>query len=378
MNDERFWLLVSLKFSGEANVEEQKELNEILKQHPEMKENSEMLMNLWKKKQSHPSDRKKQAFENHLKRLNKNFVVEEVQYETSDQAEENIANEEITSKLRSKYRMVWWSGGIAASVLSAVFLFFQLTNKSSNERLAKNIVTTKPGSKSNIQLPDGTQVWLNADSKISYPEKFLGKSREISLSGEAYFDVVKDPSRPFTIHTNALDVKVLGTAFNVRSYPDEKTTETALIRGSIQIILHGDPDRPIFMKPNDKVIINNNTGNPTDTLSNETRPKKIENEKPLMILDKVHIDTVEKAAVEAIWVSNKLAFDYKSLERIVAEIEHWYDAEITVDIDQERMKSMHFHGTFENKSLEDVIGSLCLSYHLHYLIKDTKVTIWMK
>ncbi len=372
MNIERFWLLVSLKASGEASEQELEELQEILKEHPEIRVDPEML-NLWKKKQFQSIERRQRAFENHLKRLNKNFADAELHYEAPNQAED-FGDDEL-SKSKSKYHKLWRLTGIAASVLLAVFLFFQLNNKNGNRHLAKNTVSTKPASKSSIQLPDGTQVWLNADSKISYPEKFLGETREISLSGEAYFDVVKDPSRPFIIHTNTLDVKVLGTAFNVRSYPDEKTTETALIRGSVQIILHSDPDRPIFLKPNDKVVINNLTAR-VDTANNITKIKSGDNEKPLLTLDKVHIDTIENAAVETIWVDNKLAFDYKSLERIVAEIEHWYNVDISVRIDEEQMKSMHFHGTYENKSLDDVIGSLCLSYHLHYDIKDSKVTIW--
>jgi len=376
MSEERFWLLLSLKLSGEATEQELEELDEILNKHPEMQVNSEMLMNLWEKKHFQPIDRKKEAFENHLKRLNKNFADAEVRYETPELTEEPLDDEEIISERRTKYRMTWLLGGIAASVLMAVFLFFQLSHKSRIDDLAKNTVTTKPASKTNIQLPDGTQVWLNADSKISYPEKFLGKTREISLSGEAYFDVVKDASRPFIIHTNALDVKVLGTSFNVRSYPDEKTTETALIRGSIQIILHSDPDRPIFLKPNDKVVINNRMTTGIDSVSNVAKTKDNQNEKPFLTLDKVHIDTSENAVVETIWVRDKLAFENKSLERIVSEIEHWYNADITVHIDEEQMKSMHFHGTYENKSLEDVIGSLCLSYHLHYEVKDSKVIIW--
>src|SRR4029078_631833 len=100
-----------------------------------------------------------------------------------------------------------------------------------------NTVSTKRGSKSKVQLPDGTQVWLNADSRIAYNEKFQGNLREVTLEGEAYFDVVRDEKRPFVIHTAAIDIKVLGTAFNVRSYANEKNTETSLIRGSIEVTL---------------------------------------------------------------------------------------------------------------------------------------------
>src|SRR6266508_4224052 len=125
MNEERFWLLVSLKFSGEANDKELEELDSILKQHPEMGVYSEMLANLWREKQAQPLTRKKQAFESHLKRLNKHFADAEVKYEPGEEMEENFADEENMPKRRSKYRLLWWSSGIAASILLAIFLFFQ-------------------------------------------------------------------------------------------------------------------------------------------------------------------------------------------------------------------------------------------------------------
>jgi transmembrane sensor len=134
--------------------------------------------------------------------------------------------------LGNRKRKWFWIAGAAAAAITAVlsFTFFSTTKVVKPTRQAENTVSTKAGSKSKIQLPDGTQVWLNADSKLEYNENFNVKLREVKLSGEAFFDVVKNKDKPFVIHTSQMDVKVLGTAFNVRSYPDEATTETALLR----------------------------------------------------------------------------------------------------------------------------------------------------
>ena len=99
------------------------------------------------------------------------------------------------------------------------------------DHAAQNTVSTRKGSKSNVQLPDGTMAWLNADSKLIYDENFRGDFREVSLEGEAYFDVVKDKTKPFIIHTKAIDIRVLGTAFNVRAYETEKEYGNFIVQG---------------------------------------------------------------------------------------------------------------------------------------------------
>ncbi len=102
---------------------------------------------------------------------------------------------------------------------------------------ADNVVATRKGSKTNLVLPDGTKVWVNADSRLSYGKNFGNQLREVYLEGEAYFDVAEDKRKPFIVHTNNIDVKVLGTAFNVRAYGNEVNTQTTLLRGSVEVML---------------------------------------------------------------------------------------------------------------------------------------------
>src|SRR5690606_22571909 len=96
---------------------------------------------------------------------------------------------------------------------------------------------SKPGERKSIQLPDGTKVMLNAGSTIHIAADFNATSRQLTLVGEAFFDVVHNAEKPFIIHTGAMDIKVLGTVFNVRAYPGDKTSETSLLKGSVEVTL---------------------------------------------------------------------------------------------------------------------------------------------
>jgi ferric-dicitrate binding protein FerR (iron transport regulator) len=215
-------------------------------------------------------------------------------------------------------------------------------------------------------LPDGTQVWLNADSRIAYNENFQGGIREVSLEGEAYFDVVRDEKRPFIIHTTAIDIKVLGTAFNVRSYANEKNTETSLIRGSIEVTLVKSLDKKkIILKPNEKLIVNNNQELLQSTNHNE----------PVMTLGKVNYNNHDKTAVETSWVKNKLSFDQESLENIALKLERWYD--VKIEIKDSNLKNELYTGFFEDKSLQEVMEALKISAggEFNYSIEGKELTI---
>lgn len=107
--------------------------------------------------------------------------------------------------------------------------------KAANYKTLYNTMTTPKGGQYQLTLPDGTGVWLNAASSITYPTMFVGNAREVTITGEAYFEVVKDKTKPFTVKTVKDKITVLGTSFNVNSYADEPVSKTTLLRGSVQI-----------------------------------------------------------------------------------------------------------------------------------------------
>jgi len=271
------------------------------------------------------------------------------------------------------YVRLGWVAGIAASLLLVWFLLGdKILSFHTNKQLAQNTISTKRGSKSKVQLPDGTQVWLNADSKITYNEEFQGRIREVNLTGEAYFDVVKDEDRPFVIHTSVIDIKVLGTAFNVRSYADEKNTETSLVRGSVEVTIRNHPEKKFTLKPNDKLIINNDQAREiTATEKNE----KTTSQQIVLTWGKINYPTrQDTVATEAMWTRNKLAFDKETLEEIARKLERWYD--ITVKIKDDKIRDTEFSIIIEDESLQQVMEALRVAGKFRYSIDKKTVEVW--
>jgi len=371
MTEEKLWLLVSLQLSGEATPAELEELDVLIQQDAQAAERVAVLHDVWKARNEQATDTNKaMSFDKHLQRLSNYLGTPVLQFD-DDTVENPVAGNE---QPRSFRRWLWISGSIAASLI----LYFLLANTNDLKnntilpKVAGNTISTKPGSKSKIELPDGTQVWLNADSKLEYKGDFSGKYREVSLSGEAYFDVVKDKSRPFIIHTTTVQIKVLGTAFNVRSYPADKTTETALIRGSVEVTLNAQPDKKVILKPNEKVVIDNATAVINNTA--DATSKKNTSQGGAMIVGNVHLDKKDQEVYETMWVKNKLAFDETPFDNMIAEIERWYNVEIIVK--NKSLSAGTYTVTFENKTLDEVLEGLQFSAHFQYQLKDGIVTIW--
>lgn len=372
MTEERFWLLFSARLSGEATPEELTELEVFLQENPDAHLRTGMIENIWSVNPPLSEDYKEAAFNKHLQRMSNHFSEPVLQYE-SEASEEPVIEKK---PRRVIYRVIGWVSAVAAACVLGwyAYCYFPFASEDVNTAQAQNTVSTKKGSKSKIQLPDGTQVWLNADSKITYNENFQDKLREVQLSGEAFFDVVRDESRPFIIHTNVIDVKVLGTAFNVRSYADEKNTETSLIRGSVEITLRNNPDKKIILKPNDKLIVDN-TEAKAETASADIAPDKHRsNRSSLLTLRKVSFKENESGALETLWVKNKLAFDKEPMEDIALKIERWYDVKVIMPDD--RIRKTEYSGIFENENLEQLMEALQLTGNFHYRINKKEVTIW--
>jgi transmembrane sensor len=164
---------------------------------------------------------------------------------------------------------------------------------------------------------------------------------------------------------------VLGTAFNVRSYKNEKITETSLFRGSVEITTHNNPDRKIMLRPNEKLVIQNvpaqaRTKNPAD----DGNP----DEMPVMTLLKLHFQKKDSTAAEILWMKNKLSFDGESLENVALKIERWYD--VKVNITSNKLKTVKYTAVFENESLPEVMEALRLTGNFTYTVSNKEVTIY--
>lgn len=262
-----------------------------------------------------------------------------------------------------------WAAAAAIVATICVMAALYLSQKPRHSELVANVenkVTTEPASKTKIELPDGTQVWLNGNSQLVYNSENFGQvNREVKLSGEAFFDVVKDQQHPFVIHTGAINITVKGTAFNVKAYPGQKNIETALIRGLIEITTIQDPERKILVRPNEKITF------PASLEAYKTVPEK-KADNSLYTITRLQPD-VHKVLPETVWMNKKLEFSNETFEDIAPKLEGWYA--VSFHFSDEAIKSKRFSGLIEKETLTQTLAAMKLSYPFHYHITGDEVWI---
>lgn len=371
MNRDRIWTLMSRKLSGEATQAELSELDDLVRRYPDADIPVKFIHEFWAIPAESDEEFLEATFHLHSDRLKeKGFDLEINKYETGS-LNLDIPLERTTQKKK----MLWLGAAAMLTAVIVVFTFFSSTKKTySQEKVAQSEVSTKNGSRTKIQLPDGTSVWLNSSSKLVYDNTHFGTGiREVSLTGEAYFDVVKNPNKPFVIHTAKMDIKVLGTAFNVKCYPGEKTTETSLIRGSVEVTLK-DRQEKIIMKPNDKLILNNDDFKPVKQLiAKTTKEATIEKINPIVEISHLTIYPKDSSIVETGWVDNRLVFSDERLEEIAKKMERWYG--VTINIGNEKLKKELLTGSFEKETIYQALNALQLTTAFTYKVDKDLITI---
>ncbi len=194
MQAENLYNLLSAKLSGEATAVELDALEQYLHQHQEDRLQVETFEKIWKERNLQVAVDSKASFDNLLTKLKAN---------SSSLANSNPPVEEKTRVISIRRTLIRISA-VAASVILIFLSFYLFTNKGNKGSVASvqdaQVVSTRYGSKKKVQLPDGTQVWLNSGSSITYKKEFSKATREVELIGEAFFDVVKNTERPFIIH----------------------------------------------------------------------------------------------------------------------------------------------------------------------------------
>lgn len=276
-------------------------------------------------------------------------------------------------------KMWLYATAIAAAVAGILFLATRkyeapFENHKQEAQLKYNSTeVSKAGERKSIQLPDGSKVMLNAGSTIHIAEDFNSSSRELTLVGEAFFDVVRDTGRPFIIHTSAMDIKVLGTVFNVRAYPGDKTSETSLLKGSVEVTVRNKEKKKIYLHPNEKIILPNIADVPS--VKNSKVADKATATENFKITGLTYNKT-DSTLTEVSWTENRLAFNDNSFETIAAELERWYN--ITISFTGEKVKQYRFTATFDQKNIEQVLQALQLSRYFKYTIAENNNIIISK
>jgi transmembrane sensor len=254
-----------------------------------------------------------------------------------------LINQEFNAKISSRVRRLQLSfSRIAAMLLVAVIAGFSLAYLLIEfDASKKNVVwfeTHVPrGEKSQLILPDGSRVWLNSESEISYPSDFMNGDRIMKLKGEAYFEVAKLENKPFTVQTNNYNIRVLGTKFNVMAYPDFNRTETSLIEGKIEI-QKGEQSIPVT--PGEIFSFANNKYSIKEARVSQT----------------------------AKWKDDIFDFDRITFKELITRMERWYDVDI--EIKNQELNEILYSGIFKN---EETIWEVLNTFQLTLPIRCSRV-----
>ncbi|RYY69264.1 MAG: FecR family protein [Chitinophagaceae bacterium] len=372
MCNDRIWILMTRKLSGEATSTELKELDMLLSPLPEGNNIFTKITGVWNEVPAHDSDFMEATYLAHLERM-KDKGVELANNEALVEVEE-LATEPASDR--------WFSVGRLSFmvVLMLVMLsgWFLLSSKKSSDKSLfasekfKEIQTRK-GARTKIKLPDGSDVWLNAGSKLNFDKNFEGDTREVYLTGEAYFDVVHNAEKPFIIHTTKINVKVLGTRFNVKAYEGDKTTETSLIKGSVEVFLKSDPNKKYLLKPNQKLVLSNETAIASETIASRAAVNPLQFNPKVAITELSYLHD-EKADVESSWTRNILSFEDELFSEVAKKMERWYD--VTIVFKNKRWEREYMSGSFEQEDLEQALIALKYSTGFNFKTDGKTVTIY--
>ncbi len=225
--------------------------------------------------------------------------------------------------------------------------------------------TSAKGERKLITLPDGTLLHLNAGSTLRIDREFAQNNRNVFLSGEALFDVQHNESLPFIVHVDSYDVKVLGTLFNVKAYPDDITNEVSLLHGKVEVFNRNNAQKTV-LSPNHKLLINYAGAavkEPARVLHEAAGEMEI---LPLSY-------NKDSMVIETAWSQNRLEIVNETFEALKEKLERWYNVEI--HITDAEVGQYSFTATFEKENIEQVLKALQYSYHFTYKTDGAQITI---
>ena len=358
------WFLMARSLSGECTAFEEEQLKQILSQDYSLQQQYDLMKRMW-----HISE--KQQDDNTVKEEQQNICRILQLAKTEKISREDVSIIQIKNRKKYFYAIT----GVAAALVLIITAWL-FSGKKLNEVVLTNAKTqsliAENGSRTRTILPDGSTIWLNAGSYVTFNKDFSGKTREVTLNGEAYFDVVKQPERPFIVHVSGYDVKVLGTAFNVKSYATDKTVETTLIRGLVQVLKQGDTKRkPIFLHPNEKLIVDKLAAEkPANLPHDNTVAANILNDyKITQLASPIH----EDERIETAWVYNRLEFRGDNFSDLAGKLERWYNVKIIFD--DKLVERLNFTGSFETETVAQAFAALKAAQLFNYRIEGKEIHV---
>lgn len=235
-------------------------------------------------------------------------------------------------------------GNIEVNKSNGGQLEYKLTGSSKPSETLFNTLSTPRGGQYKLNLPDGSQVWLNAASSIKYPTTFHGNERKVDISGEVYFEIAHDARMPFKVRVNGMEVKVLGTHFNVNAYSDEMAIKTSLLEGSIELSKSGSI---VPLKPGQQAQLVTSSGN-------------------IQVVDDIDMNEV------VAWKNGYFSFNKADLQTVMRQIARWYDVEISYEgIIPQRF----FGGKIDRNSNASEVLKILEESKVHFTIDNKRIIV---
>jgi transmembrane sensor len=349
--ENRFYDLLGRKLAGECQASELEELESILQRHPEL-----------------------QSFYNQILRhsseipaidIETAYVTHHAKMMAAAREPGKTKEEALLSRRSFSVKRMLVKALVAAAAIFILGLTWLSFNK--NKRVQNNKETivetgTQKESRSTMTLPDGSIVRLNARSKVSYAEGFA-KTREVYLTGEAYFEVTHNETIPFIVHTDEADIKVLGTKFNVRNYSNEQKMEAALLTGSIELTLRADKQHKVLLKPSDKIIVKKNANGDAAVMPS-AQDKKVE---------LTSIKVQNSVIVETSWLNDKMAFFDKPFSEIALDLERQFD--VKIEFKNKAVSGYKYTGVYDEDNAEGILKILQMIKPFQYTVNNKQITI---
>ena len=378
-NQDSIYMLIGKKLSNELDQAEQQQLNEWLEKSEENKKlydnisNDNEIIYLYKDLKNLNKDKARELTWMKIKEIEK----------MNEETEKRIYND-LSKKFR---RSIIRYAAVIILIISigwGSFTYFNISSK--NNVLSLVQISAPKGSRTNVLLADGTSVWLNAGSILKYANDYNKKNRVVFLEGEAFFDVKKNPHKPFFVKTPFLNMRVVGTTFNVKSYPEEGITQTTLVTGTVVLERESDKETgsaPVILKPNqratfinsqNKMIVNDVIAEKSTIVTHATPlnivKENINHKDEIIIADKINVEK------DISWKDGYLVIEHESLENLVITFARRYD--VTFVFQSEDVKKYKYTGKINDLTLDQVLNAIKISSPIDYHIEGKIVKISKK
>lgn len=347
MPDSTDWTLLGKVLTGEATPAERQQLDDWLATHPEQQPVVDSLRQFWltpNTRTDAPDPTVAQAFA---------------------RLQQRIHNQPTPVQAPVRPLGAWrpWAGWAAAASVALLvgFLGWQQWHPATDAQPVVEQINPK-GTRSQIHLADGSTVWLNADSHLTYPKTFTGALREVSLEGEAFFTVTPNPNQPFVVRLKTGSVRVLGTSFNIRAYAGDSTVETAVVTGRVAFIPKRKADSP---RPTNQAQPASATSDTLFLLPNRQAVQSLTRQSV------VARPTV--AANQIAWTESKLVFRNTPMGEVAKTLERWYGTPVALE--GESLRQCPLTGTFQNQSLREVMNLITMTNRFQYELTASQVII---